>query len=80
MHDAYDRGYACLDIEYTYPEDSGMYSVVVRNRSGDVQANPVRIRLAFMFTQDMPLFISHMVDCLFKSLLPFIKISGMSSF
>ncbi|VDK20053.1 unnamed protein product [Taenia asiatica] len=43
MHDAFDRGYACLDIEYTYPEDTGMYSVVVRNRSGDVQADPVQI-------------------------------------
>lgn len=44
MHDAYDRGYACLDIEYTYPEDTGMYSVVITNRAGSVQANPVQIR------------------------------------
>ncbi|KAM3185383.1 hypothetical protein ACTXT7_006465 [Hymenolepis weldensis] len=43
MHDAYDRGYACLDIEYTYPEDTGMYSVVITNRAGSVQANPVQI-------------------------------------
>lgn len=47
MHDAFDRGYACLDIEYTYPEDTGLYSVVVRNRSGDVQADPVQIRWVF---------------------------------
>lgn len=43
MHDAYDRGYACLDIEYTFPEDSGMYSVVITNRTGSVQSNPVQI-------------------------------------
>ncbi|VDO00321.1 unnamed protein product [Rodentolepis nana] len=44
MHDAYDRGYACLDIEYTFPEDTGTYSVVITNRSGSVQSNTVQIR------------------------------------
>ncbi len=27
-----DFGYVCLDILYAYPEDSGVYSVVARNR------------------------------------------------
>uniref|UniRef100_A0A5K3EFU4 Titin n=1 Tax=Mesocestoides corti TaxID=53468 RepID=A0A5K3EFU4_MESCO len=45
MHDSFDRGYACLDIEYTHPEDSGMYSVVVRNRCGHVQANPAEVKV-----------------------------------
>ncbi len=43
MHDAFDRGYACLDIEYTIPDDTGAYSCVVQNSSGSVEAKPSQI-------------------------------------
>ncbi|VEL10622.1 unnamed protein product [Protopolystoma xenopodis] len=36
----FDRGYACLDIVYTFPEDSGIYSCVVSNQLGSVASNP----------------------------------------
>lgn len=43
INESYDRGYASLDIQYTYPEDSGVYSVTVSNHAGRVDAEPIEI-------------------------------------
>ncbi|BHF72994.1 hypothetical protein SprV_0401606600 [Sparganum proliferum] len=43
INEAFDRGYASLDILYTVPEDTGMYSCVVRNLVDSVTANAVQI-------------------------------------
>uniref|UniRef100_A0A5K3FFF5 Titin n=1 Tax=Mesocestoides corti TaxID=53468 RepID=A0A5K3FFF5_MESCO len=38
-----DRGYAILDIHYTYPEDSGMYHCVAKNNAGSATSNVVEL-------------------------------------
>nr|VZI39233.1 unnamed protein product [Spirometra erinaceieuropaei] len=43
INEAFDRGYASLDILYTVPEDTGMYSCVVRNLVDSATANAVQI-------------------------------------
>ncbi|VDL97372.1 unnamed protein product [Schistocephalus solidus] len=43
INEAFDRGYASLDILYTIPEDTGMYSCVVRNLVDSATANAVQI-------------------------------------
>lgn len=35
----FDFGYVALDILYTYPEDSGTYTVIARNELGEIQCS-----------------------------------------
>lgn len=35
----HDFGYIALNILYIYPEDSGTYTLVVKNRSGECQSS-----------------------------------------